>query len=391
MHLQRKEINKAHTSWALLLLSYTLATTLHAHVYYEHYCNPEQQVSAHILEVDASIVRIEAVHAVGFSTDREDVLSIAQRTHAYAAINGGFFRRGGRYNGCPLGILKINNTLYADLFLERGALAWARDTGALIDIIKTSCTVAFGENFVAIDRINQPRADNEIILYTSAFRPTTLTHATGIEIIVDNNKIVKIQKNQGNVHIPPNGFVISCGSAVIPDFIENLDLEKPVAIQYKFGNNETWEKAEFMIGATPSLILNGQELTASQMARELASGTRVAITSDEVPADFHDDQQSSWLINGQHPRTAVGITKDNKWIFVVVDGRNTECCAGMSLPELAHFMKERGCVSAINLGGGGDSTMVINDIIVNKTSGASTGFKDTRARPVSDAICIYID
>lgn len=57
----------------------------------------------------------------------------------------------------------------------------------------------------------------------------------------------------------------------------------------------------------------------------------------------------------RHPRTAVGITADNKMIAVVVDGRSLDS-QGLTIPELSELMAALGCVQALNLDGGGSST-----------------------------------
>jgi hypothetical protein len=62
----------------------------------------------------------------------------------------------------------------------------------------------------------------------------------------------------------------------------------------------------------------------------------------------------------QHPRTAIGLSKDRmKAWLVVVDGRQWGISEGMTLSELAILMKELGAHTAINLDGGGSTTMVI--------------------------------
>ncbi len=66
----------------------------------------------------------------------------------------------------------------------------------------------------------------------------------------------------------------------------------------------------------------------------------------------------------RHPRTSVGKRIDGTVLLVVVDGRNIEA-AGMSLAELQSVMKWLGCIDAINLDGGGSSTMVVKGLIVN--------------------------
>jgi exopolysaccharide biosynthesis protein len=71
----------------------------------------------------------------------------------------------------------------------------------------------------------------------------------------------------------------------------------------------------------------------------------------------------------RHPRTAVGIRADGTLLFVTVDGRRPDESVGMSLREMTDLMLELGCVSAINLDGGGSTTMVIDGKVVNRPSG----------------------
>lgn len=68
----------------------------------------------------------------------------------------------------------------------------------------------------------------------------------------------------------------------------------------------------------------------------------------------------------RHPRTAVGVTATDQVLLVVVDGRKSTS-VGMRLDELGRLMKSLGAVDAMNLDGGGSSTMwiagkgVVND------------------------------
>lgn len=62
--------------------------------------------------------------------------------------------------------------------------------------------------------------------------------------------------------------------------------------------------------------------------------------------------------NDRHSRTCVGITKDNKVVLMVLDGRQEPFSAGGSFVELAQIMLDAGCVSALNLDGGGSTTFV---------------------------------
>ena len=61
---------------------------------------------------------------------------------------------------------------------------------------------------------------------------------------------------------------------------------------------------------------------------------------------------------GKEPRTMIGQKADGTFILAVVDGRST-VSAGMTAHEQAEFMLSMGCINAVNLDGGGSSTMVI--------------------------------
>ncbi|MDD3037026.1 phosphodiester glycosidase family protein [Bacteroides sp.] len=66
---------------------------------------------------------------------------------------------------------------------------------------------------------------------------------------------------------------------------------------------------------------------------------------------------NSDFINTKHPRSAVCITKEGKILFVTVDGRFEGLAEGMNIPELAHLLKVLGAKDAINLDGGGSTTL----------------------------------
>jgi hypothetical protein len=73
----------------------------------------------------------------------------------------------------------------------------------------------------------------------------------------------------------------------------------------------------------------------------------------------------------RHPRTGVGRRSDGKLLFVVVDGRRTGWSIGYTLVEFAQLFKWLGAVDAVNLDGGGSSTMVVNGAIKNRPSDGS--------------------
>ncbi|MFJ4037515.1 phosphodiester glycosidase family protein [Microbacterium sp. NPDC090007] len=95
---------------------------------------------------------------------------------------------------------------------------------------------------------------------------------------------------------------------------------------------------------------------------------------DEVEVDTNVGNHS---IQGDQPRTAVGVVGDNHLVFVVVDGRQEGYSAGVTLPALADIMLSLGATTAYNLDGGGSSTMYFNGRVVNSPSnGGERGTSD---------------
>ncbi len=82
--------------------------------------------------------------------------------------------------------------------------------------------------------------------------------------------------------------------------------------------------------------------------------------------------------NTLHPRTAVGVDKEGRRVWlVVVDGRQKGYSEGMSCYELAELMQGMGCWNALNLDGGGSSVMMLRQsdgqlAVVNRVSGGTT-------------------
>ena len=62
-----------------------------------------------------------------------------------------------------------------------------------------------------------------------------------------------------------------------------------------------------------------------------------------------------------HPRTALGVTPEGDIVFMIVDGRQPEISNGATLADLAFLLGTFGCSDAINLDGGGSSTLIIRN------------------------------
>lgn len=86
----------------------------------------------------------------------------------------------------------------------------------------------------------------------------------------------------------------------------------------------------------------------------LAAGPMLLESGRSVVADRDEGFGDSMY--ARHPRTAVGITAKGKILLVTVDGR-TSGSRGVTLEELAKLMQTLGCTHAMNLDGGGSTTM----------------------------------
>jgi len=321
-----------------------------------------------LLRVDLRHVELRIAHALDEGVGLETTSSIAARFGAIAAVNAGFFRTSGTYRGESSGVLVLEGTLISEPIEGRAALGLVNSAVGdriIFGRLKFSGYLESvrGRRF-AVGGLNRPRDSDELIVYTPEFHRTTLTTPDGVEVIVRRKRIARIRDGQGSSSVPTDGFVVSaCGNAR-EWVLANLRAGSPVRSSLKLTPVESekvnlWKRARFIVGGGPQLVKDG----------------RVAIT-------FEAEKVAPKFVSDRHPRTAIARLKDDRVLVVTVDGRQPGVSAGMSLSELADLLLEFGATEAINLDGGGSTTMVVNGKLVNKPS------DQTGERPVSDAILL---
>lgn len=132
-------------------------------------------------------------------------------------------------------------------------------------------------------------------------------------------------------------------------------------------------------------FVSESETSASELlqdgALQVFSFGPVLLNNGEISVGENDEVSMAMASN---PRTAIGYLGNNHYVFVVSDGRTSES-AGLSLYELASFMKELGVKDAYNLDGGGSSTMVFKGEIINNPT---TSGRSGEERAVSDIVYI---
>ena len=110
--------------------------------------------------------------------------------------------------------------------------------------------------------------------------------------------------------------------------------------------------------------------------RSAVYGNRLLLKDGKVPPLGED--------KARHPRTAAGLA-GNTLLLVVIDGRARES-AGVTFAELATLLKDLGCTDAVNLDGGGSSTMWTRHHGVVNHPSDNRKFDHAGERPVHNAL-----
>lgn len=319
--------------------------------------NPGGPWRVHVLEADPARMRLEVAHAYDAAIGLETTAELAERRGALAAVNGGYFRMTGLLAGDSQGALRIDGALLSEPDRGRGAVGFFTAGGATRAVfgrLSFRGEVRIGDGtIVPLDGVNRPRGPSEIILFTPQFHRTTLTSPGGAEILVADGLVAEVRVGAGSSVIPAGGMVLSVGRDRLHQVLPHALPGKPVSVDTKIvpllpDPDHEWDRAEDIVGGGPLLLWRGNRL--------------------EEPGK---ESISDVFFLARHPRTAVGVRADGTLILVAVDGRRPAESVGMSLPELTDLMLELGCVSALNLDGGGSTTMVVEGEIVNRPSGLS--------------------
>jgi hypothetical protein len=116
-------------------------------------------------------------------------------------------------------------------------------------------------------------------------------------------------------------------------------------------------------------------------AQALGGGGRI-LKEGKIVGDGEKEQEGirAKFFTDRHPRTFVGFDRDTTVLFLcTVDGRQVKS-AGMTFREMGEFLLQIGAWNAVNLDGGGSTTMVVRHEVVNSPSD-STG-----ERPVANTL-----
>ena len=206
--------------------------------------------------------------------------------------------------------------------------------------ISTTASLDDGSYFT-IECINKYRQPYALYLFTDDFADNTHSSGKGTDIVLGNVSgdirlgesitavVENISENDGSVTIPDGKMILSVSADAADNIkarIANLSVGQKITITTNAAESaDLWATAKYAVGCTGGkLVTNGKP-------------------------DFEDEAAA--------PRTAIGIKADGSIIFYTIDGRQSGYSYGVRKETLARRLIELGCVEAVNLDGGGSTTM----------------------------------
>jgi hypothetical protein len=304
----------------------------------------------------------------------ETVEGIARRHGAIAAINGGFFNV---TNGEPTGLLKVAGELVSDASAPKGAVVIhgrpAVSTTLMFDQLAAKMSMTFtasGKTWtVPVDGVDTTRARGKLMLYTPTYHTDTDTAPTGTEWVLSGDplRVVDVRMNFGHTKIPLKGAVLSYGGTDLPDALAALVEDVRVSF------DTTWTSMHGLADA---------DLDA---AAHIVSGAGLLRRDGRVLTEWRaEGLRADTFTDMRHPRTFVGVDRSGAIWLGAVDGRQPDYSIGMTFADLQRLCDRLNLASALNLDGGGSTTMIASGRLVNRPSDSGG------PRPVSDALVVTL-
>ena len=302
----------------------------------------------------------------GYQTTQDMMRSYEQTSSSnkkvIAGINGDFYKAG----GVPVHSQIIDGEILK-LPVQRDAIAMDEEQRIYLGSFSYSGQLeTFDPSTVlTIDGVNMAREANQLIIYNQYHGDSTHTNAYGYEVVLEQLDFRPINRPEffrvveledyDEGYIPDGHIVLSAHGEKVP-YLQSLHLGDSVRITHGMQQDERPYSEQ------PALV-------------EFIGGSKVFLDNGKIDGNWPE----------RHPRSALGFNSDTTKVFLfTVDGRQ-ESSVGMSLTEMAEVMKHFGAAFAINLDGGGSTTLVANDKVLSSPS------DPTGQRRVSNAVILVQD
>ena len=284
---------------------------------------------------------LEVMAGAGNYTRKDTVSHMADRTDAYAAINGDFFNMSKQ--GAPFGPSVVNGKLQSSPLESVGLFAFGIDAGknAYIESFTFGgiATAQDGAHYkisglnktdYIINHTQVPSHKDSIQLYNDFWTAPSRGLKGSGEVLVNGNFVVeRISLDKPLPMVTPKGKYILQVNGRAKDFIRNhVKPGQKLRLDYRVSPDRNWR---FLIGGHALLVNGGR------------------------PQPYIMDAAA---IDGYRARSAAAISKDRKTVYLVATEGRTKKSRGMKLNEWAATVAALGVEKAINLDGGGSTTLV---------------------------------
>ena len=334
-------------------------------------------VKAAVLKIDLTdpYVEIELIPGQGQFTKRATVSAMAERTNAIAMVNGDFYNT--RAEGAPIGTTVIDGSLASSQSNVTGiyCLGITKDGTAYIDTFSFIGAVSAKSGmFMELSGLNKTVYWEEttglhshidrLHLYNDLWGGTTrgIDSYTGVpsELLVKDNQVVAVAFDGGfDMAVPEDHYIVHGDGKAALFLQQNFAVGDEINIFYEYEPVKDWQ---LVIGGHALLVENGQQ---------------VAYTKDLS------------ALGGVRARTAAGISQDGKTLYLVaVEGRTADS-KGITLGNLSLLFTKLGVWKAMNLDGGGSTTMVSRPLGETKAVRIIHPENNGAERSVVEGIGIY--
>lgn len=343
-----------------------------------YYCVGNATVYVADMERDNDNLKFDVELANSQIIGRETVTGATRRLRkkgmlSLAGVNGSFGIRGDGYGrGGMIFNLHIQDgelvsvPILLDMWGYSPPTPWGEtsfgvtpDGEFLLDAVKLNGRIRIDNSTLTIDAVNQIcNSYSPVVLYTTRFGRSTLTRRC-YEFVLkkltlpitgkyDSQFVVAAVNPRGNSTIPSDGVVIAIEPGLGRHWYSKITKNSTGSLKISLTPNK-WQTVQNGIGGNLRILRNGV------VEPELAEFARTRGRS----AYRHNNGASP------HPRSALGFN-DEKLFLIVVDGRRPGHSMGMTLHDMASFLKDIGVKHAINFDGGSSSALWALGDIVNK-------------------------
>lgn len=306
----------------------------------------------------------------------ETIRSVATRktepgNYYYAGINGDFYATSGDV-GTPTHGCVVDGEVATAISYSAPHFVVSDDMTPWCECpsFPTVTMSVNGGESISFNKINGYRYENELVLINDKIGNYSHTDEGGLEIALELVEGESWSINEGTTKLRVVGESYSGGGMAVPD--------NGAVISAAGTATTTVEalKAGDIVEVTVSQSLYNTGVSYYPNITQMVGGN-VYLVADGAVVSQTDE--------ARHPRTMMGYTKDKKQIiFCVFDGRTAYSAGGIYV-EMADIMIYAGADWAINIDGGGSSTMYIQNLgIMNNPS-------DGAERSVSNGSYLVLD